>query len=458
MPLWNHQKHVTTEALKHTGYMIAHSMGCGKSLSAIEIANRIDAKNILILCPKTVISVWPEQFKKHSQKTYTVLPLEKGSVKKKTAEAEKLLKSISRNGDSGVVVLNYESAWRPPAGPDYNDENKMIDKGLLINTKWDLIILDESHRIKAPGSKISWFAKRLAASTNKRLCLTGTPTPNSPLDIYAQYRFLDSTVFGTSYARFRNHYATMGGFENRQAIGYINEKEMNKKFYSIAHKVSSRDVLDLPPEMHETRYCNLSPKAQKIYKTIEKDFYIKVDKGELTVNNALVKLLRLSQITGGYMPFDDQEKGEIIDNAKLDVLEDLLTDIDSNEPVTIFSRFTNEIERIVKLCEKLKRKPSVLYKGINEIAEWQAGYSNVLIAQVQSGSEGISLVRSNICILFSVGFSLGQYEQLLARTMRPGQKRNVVYYSIIAKGTVNEKVYAALRNKKKVIDYIFENR
>ncbi len=457
-PLWKNQIYVIDKALKHTGYMIAHEMGTGKSRSAIEIINRATTASVLILAPKTVVSVWPEQLNKYLTAQSTILALDTGSVRKKAEALNKLLKTKHAKKNI-IAIINYESAWRPPLGPSYNNLNRMIDKGLLISTEWDLVILDESHRIKAPGSKISWFCSRLRKSAKKRLCLTGTPTPNSPLDIYAQYRFLDPSVFGTSFVRFRNHYAVMGGYENRQVIGYKNEEEFNKKFYSIAHVVKLRDVVDMPDEMHEVRHCNLSPAAQKIYNTVEKDFYIKVANGELTVNNALVKLLRLAQICGGFLPFDDGDSsnGEVIDKAKIEVLQDILTDLGPDEPAVVFSRFTSEIRRIKDFCSKINRTVSVISEGVNQLAEWKAGYSSVLVVQIKSGSEGIDLTRARYCIFFSVDYSLGVYNQALARTMRPGQTRSVIYYHIVAKNTVDVHIYKALRQKRKIIDYIFNS-
>src|SRR5262249_16192811 len=133
-----------------------------------------------------------------------------------------------------VAVVNYEAAWQEPMG------------ALLLATKWDLVILDESHRVKAPGGKASMFCASLRKSAAARLCLTGTPMPLSPLDLYAQYRFLDPGIFGTSFAAFRNRYAVMGGYGGHEVLGFDEERmpELNDRMYSIGFRVMADDVLD----------------------------------------------------------------------------------------------------------------------------------------------------------------------------------------------------------------------
>ena len=450
---WQHQQEAWNLANKHTGFMLAHDMGAGKSKLAIDFCTGVGAKLVLILCPKSVIPVWPQQFSLHAGVSYPVLALDSGSVPKKAKQAERALDRARARRERLVIVVNYESAWRPPLGPSYNQKNRIISRGLLLSEKWDVVILDESHRIKAPGGKASWFCTRLRDRAARRLCLTGTPMPHSPLDIYAQFRFLDPDIFGRSFQRYKMRYAVMGGFNNKQVVEFRNLEELHQKFFSRAHRVTKDEVLDLPPIMHEQRACTLSPKARRVYDDLNYEFVAQVEAGEITVANALVKLLRLQQITGGYLPLDDGD-GTVIDDSKLSLLADLFEDLPQAEPVVVFTRFRSEIQRIKVLAENLCRPAAELSGSKNELEEWQAGKFNVLVVQIRAGGLGVEFTRAQYVIYYSLGFSLGDYEQSLARAHRPGQKRKVTVYHLITRGTVDEQVYAALRAKKQVVEAI----
>lgn len=438
--------------------IIVHN--CGKSFEAIEVANRIEARKILIKCPKSVMDVWPEQFQKHSRKKWRLLVLNKGSVKKKAEILTKALELQKITNNRLAVIVNYDAAWRSGLGPDYNKKNRIINKGVILSTIWDLVIADESHRLKSPSSKASWFAYQIAKNkkARRRLCLTGTPMPHSPLDLYAQFRFMDFDIFGKNFTQFRNRYAIirdMGDF--KKVVGFQREEELNALLYSRTHRVVKGDVLDLPPVMHEIRYCELSPAARKIYNSLKIEFVAWLeDMGDkVTVNNALVKLLRLGQITGGFLQLDSGES-QFICRAKLDILADIFEDLPLEEPIVIFARFTNEIQRIKELANKMKRSAAELSGQMNQLKDWKRGEFNIIVIQIRAGGVGVDLTRAHYCAYYSTGYSLGDYEQSLARIDRPGQTVPVTYYNLLADRTVDIDVHRSLSKKKAVVEYILK--
>ena len=216
--------------------------------------------------------------------------------------------------------------------------------------------------------------------------------------------------------------------------------------------------------MHETRTCELSPKCMKIYKELEKDFLAEVNDGSISVDNALTKMLRLSQLTSGYVQLDperiglDSTKYEIIDNNKIDLLKDILLDIDIDEPVVVFCNFRNEINRIREMAEKSKRTSGELSGKENNLAEWQQGKTSLLVVQIQSGGVGIDLTRSRYCMYFSTGNSLFNFQQSQARVHRPGQLRKVYYIYLVAKGTVDMTIAKAMQNKQNLSELFLQNR
>lgn len=373
--------------------------------------------------------------------------MNKGTIAQRMEEAEKFLHLQQVKGNQAIIVMNYEAVWRSP-----------FDSWVLNFAKFDLVVCDESHRIKAAGSKISRYLAKVADRVPFRLCLTGTPMPQGPMDIYGQYRFLDKGIFGTSFTKFRARYAQivpLGDTGAYKIVGYQNEDELHDKFYSIAYR-ADRDVLELPEAIHIFREVELEPKTMKIYKGLEKDFYSWIGQGkEVTVSNALSKILRLQQVTSGHIPTDE---GDIITvgTEKTEVLADLFEDIPADEPIVVFCRFRHDLDAIKQAAEKVGRTACELSGRCNQLAEWQRGEYNVLAAQIQAGGVGVDLTRACYCIYYSVGHSLGDYEQSLARTHRPGQKRTVFYYHLIASGTIDEKVYKSLQDKKDIVRAILD--
>jgi len=288
---WKHQLQAYYFMYNIPAAMFYGGMGVGKSKVTVDLIINKGYRKVLIVCPKSVLTVWPKEFKKHAGSGgYDVLPLSRKSVAKRTEAAEAFLKVQVAKGNQAVIVANYDMAWREPFG------------SWALKTGFDLVVCDESQKIKAAGSKVSMYFSRLGNKVPHRLCLTGTPMPNSPLDAYGQYRFLDKGIFGTSFVKFRARYAQTVPVGNggQMVVGYINQDELHDKFYSIAYH-ADRSVLDLPSAVHQAREVELSPKTQKIYDQLEKDFYAWVEEGkEVTVSNALVKLLRLQQVCSGF--------------------------------------------------------------------------------------------------------------------------------------------------------------
>jgi hypothetical protein len=336
-------------------------------------------------------------------------------------------------GDStGTVVYNLET-----------ESGNYFADGLLVHN---------CHRLKAPGGKASRYVARLGQAALFRLGLSGTPMPHSPLDVYAYFRFIDPSIFGWSFHKFRQHFAVMGGYQNHQVVAYRNLDELNRKFYSVTF-ACGKDVLDLPAEVHITYTCQLGVEARKVYRSLERDLIAEVQAGEVTAANALVKLLRLQQITGGYIRTDEGRDVQI-DSAKMNLLRDVLEDIAPDEPVVVFCRFHKDLEAVNRVADETGRRSLELSGRMDELKRWQAGEAPVLAVQIDSGGVGVDLTRARYAIYYSLGFSLGSYEQSLARIYRPGQTRPVEYIHLLAEGTVDERVMAALARRADVVNTV----
>lgn len=369
-----------------------------------------------------------------------------GSGKKR---AEKLRNALAVAGGKTLIVLvNYESVWRSELAPT------------IESVKWAAIVLDESHRIKAPGGQASRYLARLAAKQPRarRLCLTGTPMPHSPLDLYGQFRFLDPQVFGTSFTRMRARFAECDARFPSKVKFWKNQDELATKLDAHSFRVTADEVLDLPEAIHETLPVELTPKVQRFYSSLESEMVADLDAGTVTAANALTKLLRMQQATGGYAKLDGGYSTVSIDGTptKRMALQDRLEDLPSTEPVVVFCRFRTDLEDVAAAARDLGREYAEVSGERKDLERWQAGDATILGVQMQSGGVGIDCSRAAYAFYYSLGFSLGDYEQSLARLRRPGQTRCVRYYHLVCRGTVDEQVYAALRERRNVIEAVLQ--
>lgn len=438
--LWLHQAIAYAFASNIPAAPLICDMGTGKSLMAIATTLSREHDMTLIVCPKSVLDVWPSEFDKHVSKQFRVSAPRKGTCRKRVSNAKKDLEIAKATKTPFALLVNYESFWRA-------DFLKFI-----TSHEWNMIIYDEIHRLKDPSGKAAKAAHKLVDYSTYRLGLTGTVMPHTFMDVFSQYKALDPSVFGKSFTSFRKKYAEMGGFGGKEVLGPKNEEELHEKIHSIAVQIGN-EVLDLPDAVHTRRYCELSDTTRSVYSKLDSALYAEVEEGEITVANAMVKVLRLQQLTSGHLKDDD---GEVFEygGEKRALLDEILQEINKDEPVVIFCRFVHDITNIKKVCAHQGRSCAELSGSANQLKQWQNGEYNVLAANVRSGKEGIDLTRAAYCLYYSIGHSLGDYEQSLKRTHRPGQTRTVRYYHLLAKDTVDEKVYAALKDRKEVVEYI----
>ena len=203
------------------------------------------------------------------------------------------------------------------------------------------------------------------------------------------------------------------------------------------------------------RKADLEPQAKKHYKEIEEEFITEVDGGVVTVVNALAKLLRLQQVAAGFLPVEDEYRR--VSNAKGEVLQELLEDL-AGEYVVVFCRFHHDIDLVKQVSETLDRGGRNKCCGeisgrMNEYQEWKNGEFSTLVVQLQAGV-GIDLTRARYAIFYTLGFSLGDYEQCLARIHRPGQRGTATVYHILARGTVDVKIKRALEARADIVRFV----
>lgn len=495
-PLWDHQAQAIEQALPLPGALLGIPMGGGKSRCAVEIADRIDAQRILVLCPKSVVGVWPRELRKHSARPWQawagdVRNRVTGRPKKSATVAERAVALIEANtaairtGRPFVAIVNFEAA---PAGDM---------AALLVGTAWDLVIVDESHRIKAPTGKqskiVAKIAARVRAHGGRVLLLTGTPMPHSGLDLWAQFRAIKPDLLGTSYVAFRVRYGAPR-VQFRYADGTpkylttptgqtiydgVRDDRVDELMARVAPYMFTVDADELdkmlgllePRDVY--RECELDPVSRRVYHDLERDLISRVREGVVTAANAMVLVIRLAQATSGYavdadtgahMPLDDLDatSWERINPAqppeKARLLADVLSDLPEHEPVVVFARFHEDLDNIERVALAAGRSYGELSgrrrDGLTN--DSMMADVDVLGAQLQSGGVGIDLTRARYAIYYSQSHALANYLQSRKRLHRPGQDGRVTYIHLVVRDSIDEVIYRALQRREQVVDAILE--
>lgn len=445
---YNHQQEAYIFALQQFGLLPAttHSrgvallmeMGTGKTLTAIGIAGALQAdgkiQRILVVSPLSITSVWSEEFAKFAAYPYTLAVMSGTNEKKKKA-----LQGLPATGLS-VAVINYESAWR-------------LEKELAA-WKPDLIICDEGHKIKSHNTSASKAMHRLGAIAKYRLLLTGTPITNKAIDIFSQYKFVNPMLYGQSFYSFRTRYFNMVGYGNHTPVmKHSMELEFTRKMHSIAYRATKAECLDLPETTDIVRPVQLEPAAMKLYKNLVEESFAELSDGEVIATNVLTRLLRLSQLTGGFICSDDSSKAEQVSNAKMSVLEDIVdSSIQEGKKLVIIARFVPELHAICKMLGKKGIRHSLIMGGVNDRGEQVAQFQNdpevsVFVGQIATAGMGITLTAASTMVFYSLDYSMSNFEQTKARIHRAGQKFPCTYLYLTAEGTVDTKVLKALKSK-----------
>lgn len=445
---WAHQQrgyHACLSPLKeHGACLLAAEMGVGKTFIATMLSLGVGARRTLIVCPLRVIGSWRVQLAQYLSLDYLFTELDDSyTVGKRLEILKKDIELAKARNLPHYIAINYDSFWREPM----ND--------FLATLPLDCVIYDESHKLKTYTSRACQMARRLC-KTKHRILATGTHMAHSPLDVYGQWRAVLPNLFGPSWTTFRKQYAILAGPDKKWVTGYQNVDQLEAKIAPYTWRATKEEVLpDLPEQVDIEVPVEMDSEAMKIYRALEKNFIAEVEGRQITAANALTKVLRLQQLTGGSVPTDD-DTIQAINSGKKEALQDLLDDL-GKAPVVVFCKFRHDIDQVHAACRKLEIESKELSGKFNQLEDWQAGKGQVLAVQMQSGSVGINLTRASNAVYYSLSTSLAEFDQSRARIHRPGQKNACTFFFLTVKGTIDTKILAALRAREQVIDTIMTN-
>lgn len=434
----DYQKYATKFILTHPIAAVFLEMGLGKSVITLTALfdlclDQFLIRKVLVIAPLRVArDTWPSEIKKWDHLDGLIYSVVVGT------EAERRA-ALMRRAD--VYIINRENVdW-------------LITKS-KIPFDFEMVIIDELSSFK------SFQAKRFksllkARPTVKRIVgLTGTPSSNGLMDLWAEFRILDlGQRLGRYITHYRNAYFTPDKRNGEVIFSYKPlpgaEEAIYEKISDITISMKSCDYLKLPECVINEVPVVMSEKEMSIYDRFREDMVAKIKDQEIDAANAAVLSGRLLQMANGAV-YDDDKKALHIHDRKLDALEDLIEGA-NGKPVLIAYWYQHDADRIKARFDVREIKTS------KDIEDWNAGKISAAIIHPASAGHGLNLqTGGSTLIWFGLTWSLELYQQTNARLHRQGQKNTVVIHHIIAKGTIDEQVMKALRKKEKTQDALID--
>ena len=453
---YEHQLLALSKSWNKREYAYFMEMGTGKSKVLIDnIAILYDKGGIngaIIVAPKGVYRNWSEKEIPAHMPDHVLKHVAVWNPSPTKAQKKELVKLFESSQDLKILVINVE-AFSTKKGVAF------VEKFILAHNA--LIAVDESTTIKNPKAQRTKSLLKLAINTKYRRILTGFPVTQSPLDLYSQCSFLSKQLLGfDSYYSFQNRYAKllnrkMGQRSFRQVVGYQNLEELTKNVNEFSYRVLKKDCLDLPDKVYQRREVELTPEQKKVYKELKEYAMAELDSHEIvSVTSVLTQILRLHQVVCGFVKHDNGEEVEIKNN-RLDELINILQEVQGK--TIIWANYRYDIRRILETLHNITGTESVAtYYGETPDEERQEVIRRFqdpnsplqyLISNVQTGGYGITLTEASNVIYYSNNYDLEKRLQSEDRAHRIGQTNKVTYIDLISKGTVDEKIVKALRNK-----------
>lgn len=463
MKLWAHQIEAIEKAKNLHNYALLFEPGVGKSATIITILRHKYAEHkrvlkTLILCPTVVCDNWLNEWEKFSK-------VPKDQIAVLTGPSYDRASTVT-SGKYNILVCNYQTMLMP----------NVIDS--LFKWGVEVMVADESHRLKTPGAKTTKAAISLASYAKYRYILTGTPILKNLMDFFSQFKFLDGgETFGTNFIFFKNKYFYD---KNADAPAHVTwpdwrvrdgaTAEVNEKIYRKASHAEKSKCLDLPPLLKKKIYVDLCPTQMKAYREMENLFITTVDNKVATASIALTMGLRLMQITSGFLTVEQEKDGVITkqvtkfkQNPKAEALADILEDIAPHHKVIVWACFKEDYASIREVCEKAGFRYVELHGETKDrksvIDDFQSDEGvRVLIGNQGAGGIGVNLTSASYAIYYSRSFSLEHDIQSEARNYRGGSELHskITRVDIVARSTIDEKVLEALAAKQSISDQVLK--
>jgi SWI/SNF-related matrix-associated actin-dependent regulator 1 of chromatin subfamily A len=419
-PPLEHQKEAIQKLLENKKFILADDMGLGKTTSTIIGALESGSKKILIICPATLKINWKREIENYSDRPIFI------------AES----KNFSTEHD--FVIANYDII------KNFHDP-KNKEESLILNSKFDLVIVDEAHYIKNATAQRTKLINDLVKNTERLWLLTGTPMTSRPMDYFNLLSLVDSPV-SKNWMAYAIRYCAGYQFKvgNRKVwniTGASNLEELRERTSGTILRRLKENVLDLPDKIITPVYLKLKSKA---YEDVMGEYYDWYDKNPEESKSLTVQFSKLTKVRQIIADEKIQQTIEIAENI-----------IEQGKKVIIFCNFTDSLNKIVehfgKTAVKLDGSMSQ-HERQYSVDQFQENEKiKVFVGNIRAAGTGITLTAGEAAIFNDLSFLPSDHAQAEDRSYRYGQKNNVLVYYPIFENSIEGIIYDILNNKKQVI-------
>ena len=406
--------------------------GLGKTVSALTAIADINPQRVLIVAPLRVAkTVWHNEAQKWEHLQHLTFSICVGTPAQRV---------IALQSDAQIHVINIDClSW--------------LVKDSAIKPKYDMVIFDEFSLLKSHSSQRFKASKALCKNMERVVGLTGSPAANSVHDLWSQLFLLDggARLFKTVSA-FRSQWFDVGYNQYTFKPKPSAMSEITAKIDDICLSMKAADYLDMPPVVHNEVMVDMSPAAHATYKEIRKELIVEVGKETIAVANAAVLVGKCIQIANGFL-YDENKNALHLHDAKIDALESIISE--TNAPILLFYTFKADLEKIKSRFDYVQ---TLQDNSEQKVKDWNAGKIPLLACHPASAGHGLNLQQGgNVVVWYGLTHSLELFEQANARIHRQGQTKTVFIHYILADKTIDSAVLAALKNKEKVQDAVFNS-
>lgn len=437
-----YQDFATRHIMDHPYSALLLEMGLGKTVATLTAVNQLmyeefEVHKVLVIAPKRVAEdTWINEAAKWDHLKHLRLSLVLGSERqrKEALRAKADIYVINRENVAWLVGL-YQSAF-----------------------PFDMVVIDELSSFKSPKS-IRFRALRMVRPKVQRVVgLTGTPAPNSLIDLWAQLYLIDQGErLGKTVTSYRQKYFTPGRTNGHVVFDYKlrggGEEAIYERISDICVSMRTKDYLQLPECIHNTVTVKMSDTERTKYEQFERDQILALEESEdITAVNAAALSNKLQQYANGAI-YDEDRNVHEVHTAKLEALEEIIESA-NGKSILLFYNYKHDLERIEKKFRVLK---PVRLNNSEDIAAWNRGEIQLYLAHPASAGHGLNLQQGGDYIVwFGPTWSLELYQQANARLHRQGRTRPVIITHIVTEGTIDRDIIKALNGKESKQDALME--
>lgn len=418
----------------NTHYGLLLDMGLGKSICTLMainqlINNRFEVTKVLLIAPKKVAeSTWVQEATKWDDTKNLKIVKVLGSAKQR-------IDALHTKAD--VYVINRENVtWLC----DYY-------KHTIKQWPFDMLVVDESSSFKNPRAKRFKSLRRVRGLFDRIVILTGTPAPNTLMDLWSQIYLLDGGErLGRTITEYRDRYfvpdKTNGHIVYSYRLKASAEKDIYKRLQTACMSLKAADYLSLPERIDNVIRVEMTDEEKALYQTMERQHVLALADSEIIALTAAAVANKLLQMANGYV-YDDDKHCTKIHEQKIEVLKEL-ADTNAGKPMLVFYNFRHDLTAIKKAFPNARE-----LKTDADVADWNNGHIDMLLAHPASAGYGLNLqAGGHIIVWYGLTWSLEQYQQANARLYRQGQKETVIIHHLVTTGTMDEQVMRAIARKE----------